>query len=91
MYGTLTGDKQNEDTQFSPCSSYGAAKLYAHWITGIYRKSYGMYAVNGILFNHESSRRGETFVTRKITRGLTRIKVGLEDCLYLGNINALRD
>jgi GDPmannose 4,6-dehydratase len=78
-------------TPFYPRSPYGVAKLYAYWITVNYRESYGMYACNGILFNHESPRRGETFVTRKITRALARIAQGLETCLYIGNLNALRD
>lgn len=81
----------NEDSPFQPRSPYGAAKLYAHWITRNYRDAYGMYACSGILFNHESPRRGETFVSRKITRGLCRIKAGLESCLYLGNLDAMRD
>ena len=82
---------QSETTPFYPRSPYAAAKIYAYWITVNYRESYGMYACNGILFNHESPRRGETFVTRKITRAIARIKLGLQDCLYLGNLNALRD
>ena len=82
---------QTEKTPFYPRSPYAVAKLYAYWITVNYREAYGMYACNGILFNHESPRRGETFVTRKITRGLARIAHGLEDCLYLGNLDALRD
>jgi len=82
---------QNEDTPFYPRSPYGVAKLYAHWITKNYRESYGMFAVSGIQFNHESPRRGETFVTRKITRAATRIKLGLEDKLYLGNLDSKRD
>jgi GDPmannose 4,6-dehydratase len=82
---------QKETTPFYPRSPYAAAKLYAYWITVNYREAYGIYACNGILFNHESPRRGETFVTRKITRGLTNIAQGLEKCLYMGNINALRD
>ena len=82
---------QSEMTPFHPRSPYGVAKLYAFWITVNYREAYGIYACNGILFNHESPRRGETFVTRKITLGLSRIKVGLENCLYLGNIDSLRD
>ena len=76
---------------FYPRSSYGAAKLYAYWITVNYREAYGIYACNGILFNHESPRRGETFITRKITRGLSRINAGLDKCLYLGNLNSKRD
>ena len=82
---------QNELTPFYPRSPYAVAKLYAYWITVNYREAYGMYACNGILFNHESPRRGETFVTRKITRGLANIAQGLEDCLYMGNMDALRD
>ena len=91
LYGEVRETPQNELTQFYPKSPYAVAKLYAYWITVNYRESYGMYACNGILFNHESPRRGETFVTRKITRGLANIAQGLEECLYLGNINALRD
>ena len=91
MYGQTTQSPQNEDTPFQPCSPYAAAKLYAYWISVIYRQAYGIYAVNGILFNHESKRRGETFVTRKITRGLARIKHKLQDYLALGNLDALRD
>ena len=86
-----TGEETPEGTQFYPRSPYGVAKLYAYWITVNYRESYGMYACNGILFNHESPRRGETFVTRKITRGLARVDVGLDDCLYMGNLDSLRD
>jgi GDPmannose 4,6-dehydratase len=82
---------QKESTPFYPRSPYGVAKLYAYWITVNYREAYGMYACNGILFNHESPRRGETFVTRKITRGLARINEGLDDCLYMGNLDSLRD
>ena len=82
---------QSETTPFYPRSPYAAAKVYAYWITVNYREAYGLFACNGILFNHESPIRGETFVTRKITRGLARIKVGLDDCLYLGNLDALRD
>lgn len=82
---------QSEKTPFYPKSPYGAAKLYAYWVTVNYRESYGLYACNGILFNHESPRRGETFVSRKITRALARIEVGLEECLHLGNLNARRD
>ena len=81
----------NENSKFHPKSPYGAAKLYSYWITSVYRESYGIFASNGILFNHESPRRGETFVTRKITRFLTRKKLGLKDTLYLGNLNAKRD
>ncbi|MBT8418295.1 MAG: GDP-mannose 4,6-dehydratase, partial [Silicimonas sp.] len=80
-----------ETTPFYPRSPYGVAKLYAYWITVNYREAYGLYACNGILFNHESPRRGETFVTRKITRALANITQGLQDCLYIGNVNALRD
>lgn len=82
---------QNEETFFYPRSPYGAAKVYSYWITKNYREAYGMFAVNGILFNHESPRRGETFVTRKITRAVARIKAGLQDDLYLGNLDAVRD
>jgi GDPmannose 4,6-dehydratase len=82
---------QTEETPFYPRSPYAVAKLYAYWITVNYREAYGMYACNGILFNHESPIRGETFVTRKITRGLSRIALGLQDCLYLGNLDAKRD
>jgi GDPmannose 4,6-dehydratase len=91
LYGEVKEIPQNENTPFHPRSPYGVAKLYAYWITVNYRESYGIFACNGILFNHESPRRGETFVTRKITRALARIKLGLQDCLYLGNLNALRD
>ena len=91
MYGKVQKIPQNEKTSFYPLSPYGVAKLYAHWITKNYREAYNIFACNGILFNHESPRRGETFVTRKITRGLTRIEKGLEKCLYLGNIDAKRD
>lgn len=91
LYGLVQQIPQTEKTPFHPRSPYGVAKLYAYWITVNYRESYGMYACNGILFNHESPNRGETFVTRKITRALARISVGLQDCLYLGNLNALRD
>jgi GDPmannose 4,6-dehydratase len=91
LYGDVREKPQNELTPFYPKSPYAVAKMYAYWITVNYRESYGMYACNGILFNHESPRRGETFVTRKITRGLANIAQGLEKCLYLGNINALRD
>ena len=91
MYGLVQGIPQNETTPFYPRSPYAVAKLYAYWITVNYREAYGMYACNGILFNHESPQRGETFVTRKITRALTRIKVGMQDRLYLGNLDALRD
>jgi GDPmannose 4,6-dehydratase len=91
MFGKVQETPQNESTPFYPRSPYAAAKVYAYWITVNYREAYGMYACNGILFNHESPVRGETFVTRKITRGLTRIHQGLENCLYLGNLDALRD
>lgn len=91
LYGLVQTIPQNENTPFYPRSPYGVAKLYAYWITVNYREAYGIYACNGILFNHESSRRGETFVTRKITRGLSRIKVGLDERLYLGNLSSLRD
>lgn len=91
LYGLVQEVPQTEKTPFYPRSPYAVAKLYSYWITVNYREAYGMYACNGILFNHESPRRGETFVTRKITRGLARIAHGLEDCLYLGNLNALRD
>lgn len=91
LFGKVLESPQRETTPFYPRSPYGVAKLYAHWITVNYREAYGIYACNGILFNHESPVRGETFVTRKITRALTRIKVGLEDCLYLGNLGARRD
>jgi GDPmannose 4,6-dehydratase len=91
LYGLVQETPQKETTPFYPRSPYAAAKLYAYWITINYREAYDFYACNGILFNHESPRRGETFVTRKITRALARIKVGLQDCLYLGNLDALRD
>ena len=91
LYGLSAESPQSETTAFHPRSPYAVAKLYAHWITVNYREAYGLYACNGILFNHESPRRGETFVTRKITRGLANIAQGLEDCLYMGNIEALRD
>jgi GDPmannose 4,6-dehydratase len=91
LYGLVQETPQKETTPFYPRSPYAVAKLYAYWITVNYRESYGMYACNGILFNHESPRRGETFVTRKITRGLSNIAYGLESCLYLGNMDALRD
>lgn len=91
MFGKVQEIPQKETTPFYPRSPYGVAKLYAHWITVNYRESYGFFACSGILFNHESPIRGETFVTRKITRGLARIKLGIEKCLYLGNMNALRD
>lgn len=88
---TCSGNPSKESTPFYPRSPYAVAKLYAYWITVNYRESYGIYACNGILFNHESPRRGETFVTRKITRGLANIAQGLESCLYLGNMDSLRD
>ena len=91
LYGKVQESPQKESTPFYPRSPYGVAKLYAYWITINYREAYGIYACNGILFNHESSRRGETFVTRKITRGLSRIDAGLDSCIYLGNLNAKRD
>ena len=91
LYGLVQETPQKESTPFYPRSPYAVAKLYAYWITVNYRESYGIYACNGILFNHESPRRGETFVTRKITRGLCNIAQGLEQCLFLGNIDALRD
>ncbi|MES9858168.1 MAG: GDP-mannose 4,6-dehydratase [Sedimenticola sp.] len=91
LYGEVQEIPQKETTPFYPRSPYAAAKLYAYWITVNYREAYGMYACNGILFNHESPVRGETFVTRKITRALSRIHLGLQECLYLGNMNALRD
>jgi len=91
LFGKVQESPQTETTPFHPRSPYAVAKMYAYWITINYRESYGIYACNGILFNHESPRRGETFVTRKITRGLASIAQGLEKCLYLGNINALRD
>src|SRR6202521_3141223 len=91
MYGLVQQIPQSEKTPFYPRSPYGVAKLYAYWITVNYRESYGLYACNGIMFNHESPMRGETFVTRKITRGLARIKVGLQQQLFLGNLSARRD
>ena len=91
LYGLVQEIPQTEKTPFYPRSPYAVAKLYAYWITVNYREAYGMYACNGILFNHESPLRGETFVTRKITRALARIKLGLQDCLYLGNLDSLRD
>ena len=91
LYGLVQEIPQKETTPFYPRSPYAVAKLYAYWITVNYREAYGMYACNGILFNHESKRRGETFVTRKVTRGLANISQGLEECLYMGNIDALRD
>jgi len=91
LYGKVQEVPQKETTPFYPRSPYGVAKLYAYWITVNYREAYGIYACNGILFNHESPRRGETFVTRKITRGLARINEGLDKCIYLGNLNSKRD
>jgi GDPmannose 4,6-dehydratase len=91
LYGLVQETPQKETTPFYPRSPYAAAKLYGYWITKNYREAYGMYACTGILFNHESPRRGETFVTRKITRALSKISAGLQDCLYLGNLNAKRD
>lgn len=91
LFGKVQESPQKETTPFYPRSPYAVAKLYAYWITVNYREAYGIYACNGILFNHESPLRGETFVTRKITRALARIKLGLQDCLYLGNLNAKRD
>jgi GDPmannose 4,6-dehydratase len=91
LYGLVQETPQKETTPFYPRSPYAVAKLYAYWITVNYREAYGLYACNGILFNHESPRRGETFVTRKITRGLANIAQGLEQCLFMGNLNALRD
>jgi GDPmannose 4,6-dehydratase len=91
LYGLVQETPQKETTPFYPRSPYAVAKMYAHWITVNYREAYGIYACNGILFNHESKRRGETFVTRKVTRGLANISQGLEKCLFVGNIDALRD
>jgi GDPmannose 4,6-dehydratase len=91
MFGKVVETPQRESTPFYPRSPYGAAKVYAYWITVNYREAYGLYACNGILFNHESPIRGETFVTRKITRGLARISQGLQDTLYLGNLDSRRD
>ncbi|MEO9466403.1 GDP-mannose 4,6-dehydratase [Sulfitobacter pontiacus] len=91
LYGLVQETPQTEETPFHPRSPYAVAKMYAYWSTVNYREAYGIYACNGILFNHESARRGETFVTRKITRGLANIAQGLEGCLYMGNIDALRD
>lgn len=91
MYGLVQEVPQKEDTPFYPRSPYGVAKVYGYWITKNYRESYNLFAVNGILFNHESPRRGETFVTRKITRGLARIKLGIDKTLYMGNLDAKRD
>jgi GDPmannose 4,6-dehydratase len=91
MFGKVAVSPQNEQTPFYPRSPYGAAKLYAYWMTVNYREAYGLFAVNGILFNHESPRRGETFVSRKVTRAASRIKLGLQERLYLGNLDARRD
>jgi len=91
LFGKVREVPQNENTPFYPRSPYGVAKLYSYWITINYREAYGMYACNGILFNHESPIRGETFVTRKITRAMARIKLGLQECLYIGNLDAKRD
>ena len=91
LYGDVLEVPQSETTPFNPVSPYAISKQFSYWITKNYRDAYGIYACNGILFNHESPRRGETFVTRKITRGLSRIVLGLDDCLYLGNLNSLRD
>jgi GDPmannose 4,6-dehydratase len=91
LFGQARESPQNENTPFHPRSPYGVSKLYAHWITINYREAYGLYACNGILFNHESPVRGETFVTRKVTRAFARIKLNLQDCLYLGNLDARRD
>jgi len=91
LFGQVRESPQTEDTPFYPRSPYGVAKLYGYWITVNYREAYGMYACNGILFNHESPLRGETFVSRKVTRGIARIALGLQDCLYMGNLAALRD
>ena len=91
LYGKVQESPQNEKTPFYPRSPYAVAKLYAYWITLNYREAYGIYACNGILFNHESPRRGETFVTRKVTRGLARINEGIESCIYMGNIDSKRD
>jgi GDPmannose 4,6-dehydratase len=91
LYGLVQAVPQSETTPFYPRSPYGVAKLYAYWITVNYREAYNMYACNGILFNHESPQRGETFLTRKVTRAAARIALGLDDCLYVGNLNAQRD
>jgi GDPmannose 4,6-dehydratase len=91
LYGLVQAVPQSETTPFYPRSPYGVAKLYAYWITVNYREAYNIYACNGILFNHESPQRGETFLTRKVTRAAARIALGLDDCLYLGNLNAQRD
>ena len=91
LYGLVQEIPQTEKTPFHPRSPYAVAKMYAYWITVNYREAYGIYACNGILFNHESKRRGETFVTRKITRGIANVALGLEKCIYMGNLDALRD
>ena len=91
LYGLVQEIPQNESTPFYPRSPYAVAKLYSYWITINYRESYGLFACNGILFNHESPRRGETFVTRKVTRAMANIALGLDSCLYMGNLDALRD
>jgi GDPmannose 4,6-dehydratase len=91
LYGKVQEIPQTEKTPFYPRSPYGVAKLYAYWIVKNYRESYGMYAANGILFNHESPRRGRTFVTRKITRAVAEISMGIQECLYLGNLDSMRD
>ena len=91
MYGLVQNNPQSEKTPFYPCSPYAVSKMFSYWITINYRESYNMFACNGILFNHESPRRGETFVTRKITKGLSNVVLGMNDCVYLGNLNALRD
>jgi len=91
LYGLVQDIPQNEETPFHPRSPYAVAKMYAYWITVNYREAYGMYACNGILFNHESKRRGETFVTRKITRGIAHVALGVEKCIYMGDLDALRD
>jgi len=91
MYGEAASTPQNEDTPFHPCNPYACAKLYAYWMTASYRAGYGLFACNGILFNHESPRRGETFVSRKISRAVARIKAGLQEKLFLGNLEAKRD
>ncbi len=91
IFGKVQQVPQSEQTPFHPRSPYGVAKLYAHWITVNYREAYGMYTASGILFNHESPRRGKTFITRKVTRGVAAIKLGMKDCLYVGNLNSERD
>ena len=91
LYGKVQAIPQNEKTPFYPRSPYGVAKQFSYWMIINYREAYGMYLTNGILFNHESPRRGPTFVTRKITRAVARIKLGVQDCLYLGNLNSIRD